>query len=70
VQVDENRMISSPAVAAVWRHWQAGGSDLLVAELHRGGMFEVKVRTAVADNIQAVREAGVDTDIPPEFLYA
>jgi ATP/maltotriose-dependent transcriptional regulator MalT len=40
-----------------------------VAELRRRGMSEAKAKAAAADNLRAVREAGIDPDIPPEFLH-
>ncbi len=57
---------------AVWPRWLAGEGDLcglLKAELLRGGTPETKVNIAVADNIRAVRRAGIDPDIPPEFFH-
>ncbi len=61
-----------PVVMAVWPRWLAGEGDLrdlLKAELLRRGTPETKVDVAVADNIRAVRQAGIDPDIPPEFFH-
>ena len=61
-----------PAVVAVWPRWLAGGGDLralLEAELRRGGLPPAKAKSAAADNLRAVRAAGIDPDIPPEFFH-
>jgi hypothetical protein len=61
-----------PAVMAVWPRWLAGEGGLralLEAELRRGGMAQAKAKSAVADNLRAVRAAGIDPDIPPEFFH-
>ena len=61
-----------PAVMAVWPWWLAGEGDLralLEAELRRGGMAQAKAKSAVADKLRAVRAAGIDPDIPPEFFH-
>ncbi len=61
-----------PAVVAVWERWLVGEGDLralLEAELRRGGMSPAKAKSAVADNLRAVRAAGIDPDIPPEFFH-
>jgi hypothetical protein len=61
-----------PVVTAVWPRWLAGEGDLrglLEAELRRGGMSQTKAKAATADNIRAVRAAGIDPDIPPEFFH-
>ncbi len=61
-----------PVVMAVWPRWLAGEGDLralLEAELRRGGMAQAKTKSAVADNMRAVRAAGIDPDIPPEFFH-
>ena len=56
-----------PAVLAVWPRWLAGEGDLralLEAELRRGGMAQTKAKSAAADNLRAVRAAGIDPDLP------
>ncbi len=61
-----------PVVMAVWPRWLAGEGDLralLEAELRRGGMAQAKAKSAVADNMRAVRAAGIDPGIPPEFFH-
>jgi hypothetical protein len=61
-----------PAVMAVWPRWLAGEGGLRVlleAELRRGGMAQAKAKSAAADNLRAVRAAGIDPGIPPEFFH-
>ena len=41
----------------------------LEAEFRRGGMAQAKAKSAAADNLRAVRAAGIDPDIPPEFFH-
>ena len=56
----------------VWPRWLAGEGGLpalLEAELRRGGMPRAKAKVAAADNLRAVRAAGIDPDIPPEFFH-